>query len=514
MASKIQTPDEVLPVYTPLPPGPGNKQYRRRDPFGCKFGVGFILGCLLWLVAEPFIKRPALNGSQQAVVSDEESESWPIYADDSHRTPICVDWHETDADAGSDPMYPFSAQASFELPVDADNIFLLTRSRIRKHPGAIFSAGSVEVLQTSARDDTIKVDVTAQFRNHTHLEASRVCRLERRTEEAEEHGVGIFTKWTEQDESHRRWNHTYPELRFKITVSLPSRDSSLFINKFSTDLEVYAQIFRDMSRVQFGELNLSSVLQPVFAGHLSAWKTTVTTSLAPIQIQNLISDHAELSTSVSQIEGIYNARSLKLTSAGGALDVAVNLFNNPHSDGTATLHLSGAAAPINATVNLIQTDAELYSALVPIPHSRIPSEAKPLAKRASFNITAHTTAASLDLHILSAPIESLITVNASNMLAPAHISLPPTYEGRFHARTTMGGTVDVEVLDDDVEDPKGEGRKRWIGWGRSGSRDLQGYVHWGEKPDSRKMGMGTMEVENGLGMVEVENVMAPVLISL
>jgi hypothetical protein len=92
----------------------------------------------------------------------------------------------------ADPNYPYSAEASFELPVTSDTLFLVSRSLMRNH-GGLFSGGGVEYVQSADISDSVKVDVTARFKNHEHLEASKACLLER-NETAK--GVGIFVRCT------------------------------------------------------------------------------------------------------------------------------------------------------------------------------------------------------------------------------------------------------------------------------------------------------------------------------
>jgi hypothetical protein len=70
------------------------------------------------------------------------------------------------------------------------------------------------------------------------------------------------TRW--KSEGHR---DKHDKLRFEVTVTLPqtSDDSPLAINKLSTDLHIFSQIFGDLSNVAFKTLSVHGSLSAVHA---------------------------------------------------------------------------------------------------------------------------------------------------------------------------------------------------------------------------------------------------------
>jgi hypothetical protein len=99
----------------------------------------------------------------------------------------CEPWsdnRETDPDSSED--FPYSAGASFEFPVSADTLFLISRSL---HQNQIYSYGQVNYSQSEEVSDSIKVGVTAFFWHEEYLDASKACLLKRDNDQT---GVGIF----------------------------------------------------------------------------------------------------------------------------------------------------------------------------------------------------------------------------------------------------------------------------------------------------------------------------------
>ncbi|KAJ7234970.1 hypothetical protein C8J57DRAFT_1089397 [Mycena rebaudengoi] len=419
---------------------------------------------MIWLGVRHFSAAPQatnavrIPSSRLPLLIQPFTQDWPIPPDvHVHR---CMQWLENDTAPDltlADPNYPYSAEASFELPVTSDTLFLVSRSLMRNH-GGLFSGGGVEYVQSADISDSVKVDVTARFKNHEHLEASKACLLER-NETAK--GVGIFTKWDEGGHH----NHVFPELHFKITVTFPSTGdgSPLVINKLSTDLEVYAQILRDLSGVEFKSMALKSALAPIFA-------------------DSLVSARADVLTSMDRIEGTYNAtKSLVLVTSNAPIDVIVNLIDNDDQDDSAPsrLKLLASNGYIQANVSLISTAES--------------------SRGGAFDVSARTSIAPLGLDVRSAPVDSLVTIDGSTSLGAAHVKLPTTFEGALSAHTSLAGMT--VVFADGAEDPKGEGRARALKVGRVTPGAMSGAVGWSEDGMSR-------------GRVDVQSSMAPVTIEL
>ncbi|KAJ6536928.1 hypothetical protein B0H19DRAFT_962541 [Mycena capillaripes] len=355
----------------------------------------------------------------------------------------------------ADEDYPYAAKASFELPVSSDTIFLLSRSIVQNHGKNLFAGGGVEYVQSADISDSVTIDISARYWNHEYLEASKACLLERR---GNEKGVGIFWDGTSDREHHD--DHMLPELHFKITVKFPSTEdgSPLAINKFSADLDVYAQLLRDLSGVRFKSMALKSALAPIFG-------------------DSLVSERAEILTSMDRIEGTYNATKLMvLTTSVAPIDVIVNLIDTGDSGDSVSDCLRRSY--IQANVSLTSTTDSSSGA---------------------FDVSARTTNAPLRLNILSAPVDSLVTIDGATALDAAHVKLPTTFEGALSAQTSLA-SVNVDFAEG-VEDPKGEGRTRTFRVNRVTHGTVKGAVGWSENGMRR-------------GRVDVTSSMAPVTIEL
>ncbi|KAJ6454153.1 hypothetical protein C8R45DRAFT_846739, partial [Mycena sanguinolenta] len=370
---------------------------------------------------------------------------WPIPSDmDVDHCEPWSDTTETDPDVIED--FPYSADTSFELPVSADTLFLISRS-VKHHNRNGISVGHVNFVQSEEVSDSVKVDITAYFYHDKYLERSKACLLKR---DEDQIGVGIF--W---EREHRRRSE-HERLRFVVTVTFPSTEdgSSLAINRFLTDLEIFTQTFADFSHVNFGKLQLKSAI-----GGLHA--------------ESLVAPEAFISNAMGPIEGTYNGSKLTLITSNGAINVDVNLHNE--GDDAAELKMHTSNGHIQGNINLLSSKED----------------------SASFNIAARTAHGRVGVDVLSAPLNSNITLQATTAIGPAEISLPPSYEGAFSGSTSLG-SVDI-AADGEIEDPAGEGRERRIEFAEVGRNRKAGHVGWSEEGMAR-------------GKVSVVTSMAPVRI--
>jgi hypothetical protein len=115
---------------------------------------------------------------------DVNVDGWPIPPE--YNTTSCVngaDWGSHDGMDGRSMDYPFAAGASFELPLAADLLFVLSR-------GAQ-SGGRVQVITSPFASDYVTVDVTMRYRSRDALRLAGACLL---TKREGEYGVGIFVR--------------------------------------------------------------------------------------------------------------------------------------------------------------------------------------------------------------------------------------------------------------------------------------------------------------------------------
>ncbi|KAJ7116217.1 hypothetical protein C8R43DRAFT_113554 [Mycena crocata] len=388
---------------------------------------------------------------------------WPIPSDVS--VDHCVDWENA---GESDVMheFPYSADASLELPLSSDTLFLISRN-LRSR--GIFAAGRAQYLQSEDVSDSVKVDITAHFWRDEHLDASKACLLKR---DGDQNGVGIFTNW--EHDGHR---DRHDKIHFEVTVTFPqtSDDSPLAINNLSTDLEVFSQIFGDMSNIDFKSLNVKGSLGGVTAESLSTGNTTIKTSLGPIRVQALTAEHAHVGTSMGAIEGTYNAsNSLVLTTSNGHINVDVHLSNDD-DEKPAKLRMHTSNGFIKGNLNLESTKKS----------------------DAAFDVRAHSSNARVELDVLALPLAANLTLRARTSIGALAVALPSTYEGTFSAATSLAG-IHVNIADE-VEDPSGKGRKR-ISSGQARRGLARGAVGWSEEGMAR----GKVNARTSLGSVTLD----------
>jgi hypothetical protein len=198
------------------------------------------------------------------------------------------------------------------------------------------------------------------------------------------------------------------------------------------------------------------------------------------RVQSLVASEARISNALGPIDGTYNASKLTLTTSNAGINVDVNLFHDSDdADAPATLRLSTSNGAINGTLNLLSlsTNADSSSA-------------------AKFDLAAHTSHARLGLAVLSAPPAAHIALRAHTALGPASVSLPATYEGAFHASTSLS-SVNV-IAREGVEDPSGAERARRVEWDAVTRGVSKGRVGWDEE------GLRRGEVVVGTSLAPVE----------
>ncbi|KAJ7142471.1 hypothetical protein C8R44DRAFT_658197 [Mycena epipterygia] len=426
---------------------------KRRGRFLKAFGLSALI---FWLVAGYF--RP----STPAIFAVDAP--WPIPSDVS--VDHCAEWSNNgETDALED--FPYSADASFELPLSADTLFLISRS-LRHRRGGVFSTGLVDYVQSEDVSDSVKVDITAYFWHDEYLDASKACLIKRAEDQT---GVGIFTNW--QGEDHRGSHH---KLRFQVTVTFPqtSDGAPLSIKNFSTDLELFSQTFADMSNVDFKSLAVRGSIGGIYAESLSTGNASIRTSLGAIKLQSLVAESANVATSMGPIEGTFNSsNTLILRTSNGAINVDVNLSNNAEKPAKLQMRTSNGA--INSTINL-ESESDT----------------------SAFDLTARTSHGPVKLDVVAAPVDSTVNLRATTSIGALAVKLPPTYEGSFTATTSLA-SLSVN-FDETLEDPTGAGRKRKVDYNQKRGSRASGSVGWSEEGKTR----GEVNVRTSLAPIVLE----------
>ncbi|KAF9460719.1 hypothetical protein BDZ94DRAFT_1169062, partial [Collybia nuda] len=315
-----------------------------------------------------------------------------------------------------------SSEVSFDLPISADNIFLLARGSQ--------SHGTVNI-ETSETGDDIKVHVTVSYFDRDILKpGAKVCLIQRKNGGV---GVGIFTRnWIG-----RKWRGS--ELYFDTTVVIPRSahgDKIRHISGLETDFSNSPHYIGDLQGlIDFQYLNIKTSNALIHAESVRATQGTFSSSNGPIEGIFNTSDHLFLKTTNARIKvdvGLQNddtrVTSLKLSTTNNKLEANVNLVSSSKTGGR-------------------------------------------------YTTAASTTNAPLRLNFPASPVNSSLKLSATTSNSPASISLHPSYEGSFQLSTTQ---FLPELLRRDVEDPSGKGRERKVSVDYVNRRSLKGSVSWSD----------------------------------
>ncbi|RDB20741.1 hypothetical protein Hypma_012167 [Hypsizygus marmoreus] len=369
---------------------------------------------------------------------------WPIPPDVT--VDHCTEWDDKAAfrkiRPGAVLHEPYSAFATFELPVSSEKLFLLSRG---------LSAGAVTIVNGEEEGDTAKVVVVARYRAYDALDWVKVCAIDR---EEDEHGVGIFaTRWA---------RHHRNSVHFDVTVYLPKGKDGAVLNvkNFETDLPLYHHHVGDLgSHVNFDAISLKSENSAIFVESLDATK-------------------AYLETENSPIDGSFNVTSsLALHTQNAHIKVRLNLINNPDHDPT-EVTVTTSNAPIRAGVNLVSTASDSVGG--------------------KFHVAANTANSGIDVRVHEQPVSSAFFLDAHTSLAPAFIELAPAFEGTFQLETSLKRPV--LRYDADAKDPAGKGRRRDVQIRMAGAA-VRGSASWSGEEG---VALGNVNVATSLSAVTLK----------
>ncbi|KIM59348.1 hypothetical protein SCLCIDRAFT_1217913 [Scleroderma citrinum Foug A] len=335
----------------------------------------------------------------------------------------------------------FGAKTSFALPANADSLSLLARGS--------YQHGHVEFVQSTEESDTVDVNVRVAYRFEEAIENAAVCLT---GNGKNEYGIGIFTP-----KRKGRWSGK-EGLRFDIQVTLPAGKGGdgLNIKRLETELPNYSQNVADLWKtVSFDHIALSSV-----NGHVSVDSVTADTGL--------------FTTSNGGISGHFNAESLELVTLNGPIRASVALLNRKGAH-PSTLLMHTANGPIDSEVTLTSD----------------------VATGGKFDVDASTTNGPVDLKFIKSPVSALLKAKAKSTIGRVKVALAPEYEGYFSGSSVIR---DVSLVNRNVEDPEGKGRRREHRAGQS----VDGLsVFWVESDGSHAENESSVEASTTISAVEI-----------
>jgi len=250
------------------------------------------------------------------------------------------------------------------------------------------SSGITRVRESPDLKD-LKVSVSVNYLNEEALSGAKVCLVER---EDGSHGVAILTpsSWIPPKKKEKPF--------FVINVTLPSPMHGVsHLPGFTIDVPEFALEVDDLSTFDFDALTLKSTNNP-------------------INVKSVVGQAVVVEGKSGKISGSFNAtRLLALSTTNGAIEASAQA-HNAQPDKPTALSLRTTNGALHANISL-------------------PSNA---SSHGNFHISAQTTNAPLAL-AFSSPDDKrpvLLRLDAATRNAPAHVALPPAFEGRFLLRTT------------------------------------------------------------------------------
>ncbi|KIJ59790.1 hypothetical protein HYDPIDRAFT_118152 [Hydnomerulius pinastri MD-312] len=344
--------------------------------------------------------------------------------------------------------FPRSAEASFVLPVDSDELFLISRGS--------YQSGKVEVKQApDVEQGSVKVDVRVAYHVDRALARATVCELQK---DGDRNGVGIFTP------SPIRWINfnKQDELYFQVTYTFPAARAGrtpVHVKGFKTSTGNYVYEIGDLWRaMMFDDID-------------------VTTSNSHIQVESITFKRGSFASSNSHIRGHFNtSNSLTLRTSNGHIEATASLFNDL---GLAT------------TLVMTTSNSHITSAVALDTHS---------GTGGLFDVKAHSSNGRVSLEYEDSPLDARLTSRVTTSNSQASVKMHPAFEGSFEVTSSNIGPA---LIQNRVSDPSGKGRERFVKQNRSGNR-ISGSVYWAERSGARKDIKGSSSVQTSNSRASLE----------
>ncbi|KAJ7672084.1 hypothetical protein B0H17DRAFT_1084364 [Mycena rosella] len=352
---------------------------------------------------------------------------------------------------------PYSAEVSLDLPLPSATLMFFSK-------GAL-SAGDLNITTSAELTDVARINIAVHYVATAVRDTTKVCFLKRK---AGETGVGIFTpqQWWDRRQTDR--------LYFEVELILP-RGS--YINGLATDVNNLSQDLDNLKDIiTFGSIFLQGSNGPIHAKALGAANATLQTSNGEVSLDYLVALNAVVSSNNNGISGNYQvSESLDLTTSNGPIEVTVGI-NGSETPKSLSMHTSNSA--IDAVVNLDTTSG----------------------RGGNFLVKADTSNGRLTTRIASAPLDSVLNLQAETSNSPGSVTLPLTYEGSLTMHTSNAPSF-IWRVDRIEQDPACKahsdckGRTRTIGTHMVANGKAEGAVYWERKNANR--GNVTLQSSNG-----------------
>ncbi|KAF7350921.1 hypothetical protein MSAN_01654200 [Mycena sanguinolenta] len=353
--------------------------------------------------------------------------------------------------------FPYSASTSFDFHLPSKSLLLLSKGGL--------SNGHLKIT-SSPNIANVRVKVTVNYWIPAVRDAAKVCFIERSEGEG---GVGIFP-WR---------SRTYIDrLFFDVELILPRSNSILHVNGLSTDVNNFSQDVDNLN-AYFNDLSLKASKGKIETKSLTAAQAVLATSSAPVAVESLVAPIAVVMSSNGRITGTYAVvDSLTLKTSEGAINVTASITGNSSLEKTKDISMQTSNGPLNYVVDLGSTVGEA----------------------GSFRVKATTSNDKVTAKIVSAPLNSVLDVEARTSNHLASLVLPSTYEGSF-AILTSSSTAAVSRTNPQEKDPacdsdaKCKGRKRTFYLTEVTESCSKGSIYW----DSQNADRGSVVLGSSNG---------------
>ncbi|KAJ7167980.1 hypothetical protein C8R46DRAFT_951099 [Mycena filopes] len=355
-----------------------------------------------------------------------------------------------------------SPAASFEIPLKADTVLLLSSYSQSSFFSKSSLSGNLDVKTSPDLNDTAKVVVHsfAGMRTDGNI---RACLM---TGENGRIGVGIFRKGVWWDSG-----STF----MKISLILPATGTPPQVEGLEIHLPNFTINVADLNdAVAFKSVSVQTSNSTVQVKALSSEHIRLRTSNAAIKADSLVSTDLTLKTSNAGISGNFNtSSSLHLTTSNAPIDVVVGLESLNKTGRPTVLVMRTSNNRLNAKVTLTTNASK--------------------DKGGAFNVLARTSNGPLNLSVPGSPVQSKLTLNAITSNARAEVRLHRAYQGAFAVSTSSHFPVEVRRLDGSEEDSR-----------RIEYRDHDGgHGHGHRKGEDVRGVIYEKEAHKGLGKVRV-----------
>ncbi|EGN95823.1 hypothetical protein SERLA73DRAFT_162541 [Serpula lacrymans var. lacrymans S7.3] len=316
-------------------------------------------------------------------------------------------------------FYPYNAETTFQLPVNYDLLYMITRGGT--------NIGSVNIVKSNVVKSTADVLVHVGYYTQQALNRVNACLLHRGMNTQ---GVGIYTpdNWIPSEQEGR--------MHFDVTVTFPATwdGKRLWIKDFQTNFDHYSIKIDDIqSSVYFNSISLSTLT-------------------AGIRSDSVFAYVGSFKTTRAFIRGAFYVSQLYFSTTFGPIDVSVG---HPAVGSYLTgLPLSTDNSPMQSTFS---NDAQ--------------AAAEP------FSLSAYTNDGPITIYYTNAALNSIQNFVAVTTGSPVTVSMSSTYEGDFILDTTGNNPIDVRTSG--ARDPSGQGRGRVLYINpQGGMTHKEGTVYW------------------------------------